>query len=647
MSRNIKIITAVILIIIIFSSAVSISQDLFQKFRIDATQQKLYSLSGATRNIIAGLNQPIKMKLYYTRTAAMKAPDQIQFFNTYASYVESLLKEYQAQSNGMIELEVIDPRPYSDEEADAVRYGLRRVPLGQEENFIFGLVVRTPFGVTKTIDLFSPDRQNFVEYDISYLLDTATRREKKNIGVMSSLPVMGEVSEYVAQMMAMQGRRPPGPWTIIEQLRMKYNVQNIEIGVSKIEGVDILLLIHPKDLPEQTLFALDQFLLNGGRLIVLIDPFCFADRPPQQAGMMQTDHDSSSNLQSLMKNWGIEMPPMTFAGDTKLALMAAPNNKPEKVIGFLGLTAADNCFNKQNAITAELNELRVIFAGVLKEIPLPESNDVELVRTPIMSTTAQGNAWSPDNPYEIMMLNPSRLMDNFYAGTEPVHLAYQITGRFASAFPQGVTIKDEADPNSKPNLVNGLTKSAEESQVVIVSDVDFISDDMAYESTFFGKIALGDNANFLLNAIDVLGGSAELIAVRSRGTVTRNFVKVDKIETEAEQSIREQENAINAEINAYQQQLNEIIGSAQKGQEEIIGSSILQKRAELEMKILEAQRRLRQVRRDAYQDIENLGDTLRNVNTLPGPILILLVAVVIALFRNSRKKHYIRRVSKK
>ena len=209
MKNTLRITVAVILIGIIVFSAVSISQDLFTNVRLDLTDKKLYSLSDGTKAILARLNQPIRMKLYYTRTAAMKGPDQIRFFNNYASYVESLLNEYVAASNGMIQLEVIDPRPFTDDEADAMRYGLRRIAMSQDESFIFGLVIQTQYGVTKTIPLFSPDRQSFVEYDISYLIDTATRRQKKNIGVMSSLPVMGQPNDYMARM---QGRRPPGPW---------------------------------------------------------------------------------------------------------------------------------------------------------------------------------------------------------------------------------------------------------------------------------------------------------------------------------------------------------------------------------------------------------------------------------------------------
>ncbi len=636
MKNTLRITVAVIFIGIIVFSAVSISQDLFKNARLDFTQQKLYSLSDGTKAILARLNQPLKMKLYYTRTAALKGPDQIRFFNDYATFVESLLKEYVAASKGMIQLEVIDPRPFTDEEADAMRYGLRRIPMGQDESFIFGLVIQTQFGVTKTIPLFSPDRQSFVEYDISYLIDTATRRQKKNIGVMSSLPVMGQPDDYMARM---QGRRPPGPWHIVEQLRTKYDVTQIDSKTDKIGDVDILLLIHPKNLEEKTLFAIDQFLLNGGGLIVFIDPYCLTDQP--QMGMMQAEANRSSNLKELMKNWGIQMPDMTFAGDRKLALLAAPNQIPEKIIGFLGLTKADGCFNKDSVITAQLNDVRVIFAGALQETALPTDPNIQIQRTPLMYTTAQGNTWTVDNPYELLALNPSRLMENFFDGAEPVDMAYLLSGRFPSAFPNGIKIKNESDPNTEPNLVTGLTASKVESQVVIFSDVDFITDQIAYDETFFGTITVGDNANIVLNAIDTLSGSPDLIAVRSRGEITRGFKVVDQIEAEAEKSVQQQENSINAEIAAYSQQLEKILSTAPQGQEEVIGSTLLQKRAELEVKIREAQKRLREVKRNSYQGIEKLGNRLRDLNTLPGPILILLLAVIIGIYRSTKKKHYV------
>ena len=232
-------------------------------------------------------------------------------------------------------------------------------------------------------------------------------------------------------------------------------------------------------------------------------------------------------------------------------------------------------------------------------------------------------------------------MQNFFDGAEPVNMAYLLSGRFPSAFPNGIKIKNESDPNTEPNLVTGLTVSKEPSQIVIFSDVDFITDQMAYDETFFGTITVGDNANILLNAVDSLGGSPDLIAVRSRGEITRGFDVVDQIEAEAEKSMQQQENSINAEIAAYSQQLEKILSTAPQGQEEVIGSTLLQKRAELEVKIREAQKRLREVKRNSYQGIEKLGNRLQNLNTLPGPVLILLLAVIIGIYRSTKKKHYV------
>ena len=278
MSRTIRAIIAVIFVLLITFSAISICQNLGKRLKVDVTDQKLYTLSAGTRSILAKLNQPIKLKLYYAKTAAMKGPDQIKYFNNYYEFVKALLEEYVAASKGMVALEIIDPRPFSDDEMEAARYGLKRFPITDEENFFFGLVVQTQFGVEKSIPFFSPDRQNFVEYDISSLVDTAITRQKKNIGVLSSLPVMGEVSDYMAQMMLMQGQQPKMAWTIIEHLRQKYEVKDIPADTNEINDVDVLLVIHPKNLPDQTLFAIDQFVLKGGRTIICVDPYCYADQ---------------------------------------------------------------------------------------------------------------------------------------------------------------------------------------------------------------------------------------------------------------------------------------------------------------------------------------------------------------------------------
>ncbi len=653
MNRTIRAIIGAVLVLVIVFCAISICQNIGKSVKFDVTEHKLYTLSKGTKAILAKLNQPVKVKLYYAETAALKASDQIKFFNNYYQFVKALLEEYAAQAKGMIDLQVIDPRPFSDEEAQALRYGLRRFQITEEESFFFGLAIQTSFGVEKGMPFFSPDRQNFVEYDISYLIDTAITRQKRRIGVLSSLPIMGDdVSGYMAQMMRMQGQTPKPAWTFVEQLKQQYEVTSIATDAAEITDIDILLVVHPKDLPEQTMFAIDQFVLKGGRTIVCLDPHCIADRPDQRAMQTGAAPSQSSNLGVLLRNWGLEMPENTFVGDRALALSAAltRNQRPEKIIGFLNLTS--ECFNKDNVITTELNQMRVLFAGVLNEIA--DAND-EIERTAIITTTNKGNSWKVTSPYELMMPEPSLLMEKFYDGTEPVAMGYLVTGKFASSFPDGIEIEVESlinelsgqTPGRKKatKKITGLTEAAEDCVVVVFSDVDFISDMLAYRNFFFGKTIVGDSSSLMLNTIDELGGSTDLISIRSRGNFKRPFVKVDEIEARAEVETIAEEARINAEIAGFRGELQSILSSAKEGEEEIIGNTIVQKKKDLELKIHQARRQLNDIKLKKREQTEHLGNLLRNFNMLPGPIAVLIIAIVLGIRRSIRKRHYISHAS--
>jgi ABC-type uncharacterized transport system involved in gliding motility auxiliary subunit len=562
----------------------------------------------------------------------------------------------------MVDLQIIDPRPFSEDEVQALRYGLKRFPITEEENFFFGLVVQTQFGVEKVIPLFSPERQSFVEYDISYLIDTAITRQKTKIGILSSLEVMGsDVSGYMAQMMQMQGQRPKPAWTFVEQLRRQYEVNGIASDVDEINDVDILLIIHPKDLPENTMFAIDQFVLKGGRAIVCVDPHCFVDMSDQMAIQRGESPLQNSDLNLLLHNWGVEMPPMTFAGDRSLALKASimQNQRPQKIIGFLSLTP--QCFNPDSVATADLNQIRMLFPGILKEVNNSDNkeDDIKVDRRPLLFTTNRGNSWTLSSPYELMMLNPSQLMQKFVDGTEPVTIGYLLTGKFKSSFPEGIEVEvetgeGESSEKSKEageekktvkKKVTGITEAAEDCVVVVFADVDFISDTVAYQRTFIGSIAIGDNATLMLNTIDELRGSSDMISIRSRGNFRRPFVVVDNIEKQAERETAKEEARINAEIVGFQNELNDIISNAKEGDEDIIGSSILQKKKDLEIKLHEAQRKLRSVKMKRRERIESLGNILRNFNMLMAPAIILIIAIVLGIRRSIRKRHYISHAS--
>jgi len=252
MNRTIRAIIAIFFVTVIAVTAIVICQNLTKAWRFDVTDQKINTLSDGSKSILAKLNQPLKLKLYYTKTAAMKGPDQIQYYNNYYYFVRALLEEYEKAAKGMVQLEVIDPRPFSDEEVQAIRYGLKRFSITEEENFFFGLVLQTQFGVEKIIEFFPPERQAFVEYDISFLIDTALTREKKRIGIISSLSIFGDdVTGYMAQMMRMQGQTPKPPWYIVTHLRQRYEVNKIETEIDEIKDIDTLLVIHPKQLLTQ------------------------------------------------------------------------------------------------------------------------------------------------------------------------------------------------------------------------------------------------------------------------------------------------------------------------------------------------------------------------------------------------------------
>jgi ABC-2 type transport system permease protein len=679
MNRTIRALLGAVLILIIVFSGISICQNLGARLKVDITDQHIYTLADGTKAILGRLNQPIKAKLYYAATAAMKAPDQIRYFNNYFEFVKALLQEYAALSKGMVQLEIIDPRPFSQEEEQAMRSGLQRFPISQEENFFFGLVMQTQFGVEKVIPFFSPDRHNFVEYDISYLIDTAITKQKKKIGIMSSLPVMGQdVSDYMARMMQMQGQQPEPPWAIVEQLKNKFEVKTIGTDVNDINDVDTLLVIHPKNLPEKTQFAIDQFVLKGGRTVVCVDPFCWMDRPQRSNPMQMAQQDQSSNLDRLMRTWGLEMPKNTFAGDRGLAIEAPLNRsqRAEKVIGFLGLTS--ECFNKGSVISTNLNQLRLLFAGVLNEVdpsakaPAGKSADAngpkepkpdatpQITRTPLMMTTDHGNAWRVSNAFELMFPDPSKLMSSFSDGTKPVSMGYLVTGRFKSSFPDGIEVevaakdpntkKDKAADPNKPKMVKkhitGLTQAKDECAVAVFADVDFLTDQLAYASSIFGKVVVGDNSALLLNAIEDLNGSGDLISIRSRGNFKRPFVVVDKIEQEAEKETSDEITLINAQIEGFNTELQNLVNSAKdKDQPEVLGGTIVQKKRDLELKIHEAQRQLRQIKAKQRERTDQLGQTLELVNMAAVPGVVMLVAVVLGLWRSVRRRHYISHAS--
>jgi ABC-2 type transport system permease protein len=283
-----------------------------------------------------------------------------------------------------------------------------------------------------------------------------------------------------------------------------------------------------------------------------------------------------------------------------------------------------------------------------------DTNSPNLTHTPLLKTTAKGNTWNVSNPYELAMLSPERIRMKFMPGTQPVNIAYMVSGRFASAYPQGITLTtsnpDPNDPNetiTHTQQVTGLTQATEDGAVIVISDVDFLGDNLAYQKTFFGSMSpVGDNSAMVLNTIEGLFGSNELISIRSRGNYTHPFELVNKIEEEAEAETKDEVEVLGAVISQYNQDLQQLVAKAQGGQETVIGSDILTQRRNLETKILEAKRNLNDVKLKRRERIEALGNRLRQWNMLAAPAVILCLAVIVGVRRSARKRHYITQTHK-
>ena len=655
MKSTLRATLAVLLIAAISVCAVLIGRKAAGRARIDLTEHRLYTLSQGTRNVLSKLSQPIELRLYYSAVGAMKAPEGIRFYSTYYQYVRDLLSEYEGLANGKLIVKVIDPRPFSQEEEDAIKYGAKRFQISKDESFFFCLVVLTQLGKSKAIPFFEPDRQEFVEYDISKLISSVTKRDKKKIGVISSLNVMGsDTSPEMMQMYQMQGRQPEEPWTIVTHLRDEYEVAPVERETESIDpDVDFLMVVHPKNLPEKTLFAIDQFVMKGGKLMVFVDPHCLLDRPQQQQMMMNFEQSSSSDLNALLKGWGVEVDPDLIVTDRELAITAAiqRNRPPLPILTFLQLDQEN--VNKDEVAVANLHSLRLLFAGAIKKVDGAGSTV-----TPLLTSSNIAGLWKPGSPFELQMVDPQAIMREAHDGTQTLTLACRIGGKLKTNFPNGPKKEEKKDDGSDESKeddeakkedkastesVNVVKESGTDAMVLVFADVDMMTDMLAYEESFFGMAQAGDNASLVLNGVDFLSGDADLIAIRSRGRFERPFTVVDKIEMEAEKATADEVNRINGEIGEFEKQLDKLGRAATEENITLIQKSAVQEREKIEAKMRAAQKRLRELNAKKREKIEALEQRIQTANLLLAPAVILAIAVVLAVVRWIKAKRYVAR----
>ena len=588
-----------------------IGSTLFKRVRADFTEENLYTLSKGTNSILAKLDSPVTLRLYYSKTAANKGTEGLRAFNNYYRYVEELLRQYVSNSRNNLSLQIIDPRPDTPEEEDAMAYGLKKFNLTETENYFFGLVAENESGTEKIIEFFNPQDKDKLEYELTKLIYTVLKPQKKNVGIISSLEVVTEnTNPYMAQIMRMQGKSVKESWTITKLLGELYNVKNIKNDTESITGIDLLVVIHPKGFPEKTLFAIDQYVMKGGNLLVFVDPNAVSDRMSMVMGG-NVSMSPDGGFKKLMDKWGIEMKPYTYAGDKNLSGMGKfnVNQPPSRLLALLNCDQRCSEHYKDN-ITVGIKRSLFVYPGVL------EKKETEgVVHTPIMSTTSKGNQYTAMG-HE--MNNPQMVWNKFREGSEPVVIGYKVLGKFKTAFPLGAK-PEEGKKKKKQEIIK---ESQKESAIVFFSDVDFINDQFAFQRTFLGLAASNDNSTIFLNGVEALTGDIELMSVRAKGGVSRAFDVIEAIESESEKRTADKVKEISGSITRFQNELNKLGKTANAGNIALIQNEGIQKKKELAKKIAVLKRELRSVKRHGRERIERIGKFFQFLNTLLIPMLV-------------------------
>ncbi len=594
----------------------------FKNVRLDLTEKQLYTLSKGTKNILADLQEPVTLQLFFSEKFFTTLPSVV----TYGNRVKDLLEEYAALSNGKLTLVVSDPAPFSELEDDAVKYGLQGVPVDSSGNqAYFGLVGLSAADEPKSIAFLQPDKEASLEYEITRLIYSLVKPERKVVGLLTSLPMLG---------MAANPFLPRGStgeeWFIVNQLRQSFDVENLDQGIVKIpETIDVLMLVHPKNLSDELLFSIDQFVLNGGRLIAFVDPFSEADQPMNDpanpmAAMAAMDGDRSSNLKKLFDSWGVELVEGKIAVDKENAqqvqMQVGGRIKAVKYVGWMSF--GQNQMNASDFITRDLEKVSLATPGFFRKKPNATA-DI----TPLIITSKQ--SMQLDSEQFKFGVNPSLLLRKYEPSGESFTLALRLSGNVDSAFPKGL----EAVTSEER-----VKRSKDKINVILVADTDMLEDKHWVEvQNFFGnRMALphANNDVFVLNAIENLSGSNDLISLRSRSKSTRVFTKVIELKKKAEQKFQDKERVLQSKLEETEAKLVQL----QQGNS---GSPILNPLQEQEVEgfrqeQLQTRKELRNVQHELVKSIENLGTTLKAINIVLMPLVVIIFGLIFSVIRKRR-----------
>lgn len=602
------------LVALLFIGIMLLANSLLRGAQLDLTQNKLYTVSQGTKNIVANLEEPVNLYLFFSERAATPIPQM----RSYGIRVRELLEDLVARSNGKLTLKVIDPLPFSEEEDRATELGIQALPLNAGEKIYLGLAATNSTDGKEAIPYLDPQLEEQLEYDVAKLIYRLSTAKRPVVGWLSSLPMTGDFD--------MQTGRPRPAWVVYSQVEQLYTVRNLEPALTAIDpDVDVLVIVHPKDLPPAALYAIDQFVMRGGHVLAFVDPNSQADQAGADPSnpMAQLANDKSSHLGPLLAAWGIDFEPDQVVVDLERGLRVSlrEGEAPSQHIAILGF---DETSMSKDVITATLTSINMATAGSLKAL-----EGTKLKFEPLIHSSQQAGLL-PSQRFS-MMTDPATLRDGFKPSGEFV-VAARISGDAASAFPDG--------PPAGVAPAGALKTSAKPINVVVIADSDMLSDFMWVQTrNLFGQVLsqpFANNGELVWNALDNLAGSADLISIRGRAAYSRPFDKVDALRRSADAQFRSTEMELEKQLQQTEENLAKL-QSAQPGSDALLSTDQAREIERFQEQKLRIRKELRAVKSGLERDIKELGTRVKFVNIILVPGVFALIAIAIAMWRKRRR----------
>lgn len=607
--------------------ALVISNTWVRGIRIDLTENNLYTLGEGTRAVLRDIDEPINLYLFFSNEATETLPT----LRSYAVRVREMLEEFAAYApDGKLVLNVVDPLPFSEEEDRAEQLGLQGADVGPNgEAVYFGLAGTNSVGTTDRIPFFDPDprKEALLEYDLARLVYKLATTDKPVVGLLTSAPVSGGFNP--------QTQQPTQAWVTVEQAQQLLEVRTLPASLLKVDDdVDVLWIVHPQELDDSTLYAIDQFVMRGGRALIFVDPSAEALAGADPTGLGLPPSGSSSTLDPLFAAWGVTFDTASVVADNRYGLSIGSRFQTVRHIGLLGLDA--EAMSQDDPITTGLNLVNVGIAG---HFELAEGATATL--TPLLQSSLESRLM-PGNRF-VFLADPEELLDGFSPDGKRYVLAARLSGPLKSAFPNGAPTNEDREAPVDAALAAAHLASTENANLVLVGDVDILSDRLWVQAqNFLGQRllqAFANNGDFVVNALDNLSGSAALVGLRSRATYTRPFSRVEELRRRADLEFRATEERLEAELTQTEQRLGELQAARSDAGTSLIMSP--EQSAEIQ-RFLEEQIRIRQelraVRRNLDADIDRLGTWLKVINIALVPVLLTIAALAVVVVRRRKAR---------